>query len=389
MLKRFFASSDTQAELVRLAHLSEESTSDIEDRAVDAAIESICRKALDQFDESDIEAALAQLKDEDGPAYDDLLAHAEDCAQSIIGQDKLHLLVLIPVFAWSRFKLPFGKLPKETLVKIAELYKSLYMEDDASIVIGDSLICAEHIPERLKSVRELLNAMTTRQKSPVSVFSIAKLLNHDPAPDFADTRYLVVALTAAKADAMFKQLSRGDIERARTHMDFSLRCHDILETDMRGCVFAVQPPSGFFSAWRQAENAMRVYALKALVGFVGCMGFGPSELIATTAVFTRPTPSANEPNAEIRIGISTRISPDQVVAGITWPCNPEEADPNQNFAGEVLASLQVSRIAALDQVFTMEWCEDCGAPLYANPEGYVTHIEVPESMQQSATPTLN
>ena len=135
---------------------------------------------------------------------------------------------------------------------------------------------------------------------------------------------------------------------------------------------------------------MRVYALKALVDFVACMGYGPFELIATTGIFQRAIESDSEPNTEIRIGIAPLNNPSTIIAGVVWPCMTEDVEGTQQFAGEVLASCDVTRIAALEQTFTMEWCEDCGAPLYANKDGLVTHIEVPEEVNaDSFAPTLN
>jgi uncharacterized Zn finger protein (UPF0148 family) len=39
------------------------------------------------------------------------------------------------------------------------------------------------------------------------------------------------------------------------------------------------------------------------------------------------------------------------------------------------ASATVKRLAA---TFTPEYCEDCGAPLFANGEGEIVHAELPE-----------
>jgi hypothetical protein len=42
-------------------------------------------------------------------------------------------------------------------------------------------------------------------------------------------------------------------------------------------------------------------------------------------------------------------------------------------------------VLLLDQRFPLEFCDDCGAPLYPNPEGEPVHAEMPEE-QTEATP---
>ena len=135
---------------------------------------------------------------------------------------------------------------------------------------------------------------------------------------------------------------------------------------------------------------MRTYVLKALVEFVKAMGFDDKDLIATIAIFHRATESASQPNAELRIGISTRDKPSQIISGVALPCTKEEAEMNQDTVAGVLQTCKVGKLYELTQLFTMEWCEDCGAPLYANPEGLVVHIEPPEDIQEDTfAPTLN
>ena len=121
------------------------------------------------------------------------------------------------------------------------------------------------------------------------------------------------------------------------------------------------------------------------------MGYSPADLIATTAVFTKMGGETHEGDGdEIRVSISVKDQPSKVVAGVVAPSMPEDNDNNQTFIGAVLDNCRVGRIIPLTQTFPMEWCEECGAPLYANPEGYVCHIEPPEGLDESKfAPTLN
>ena len=78
------------------------------------------------------------------------------------------------------------------------------------------------------------------------------------------------------------------------------------------------------------------------------------------------------------------------MAGVVWPCEVPELESIQDFAGQILFSQGVKSIVSHDIRFPLEWCENCWAPLYANPEGFVTHIESPDEKSAGAfAPTLN
>lgn len=376
-------------EFVRLAKIACESSSRFEDSLVDYDLERCCREALDKLDDSDIEAALAELKNDAGPAYDELLAIAEDCAETIDRPGDVHLLVLIPILAWSRYRIRFGEIESTPLVAIANAYREYFASPSAKVTMGNCLISAEHIPEQLYKVRMLLNKLIASGNGHGSIVDVRDLLTGAPPADFSDTRYLVAVVSASSATELFHSRSETYEERARACMNFCMQCHNALAMTMIGSVFDVQPPAAFFSAWRQSETAMRVYALKSLVSFVECMGFSADQLIVTTAIFTRPVQSDTEPNTELRIGVSLKKKPDATIAGIVWPVLDDDVEQTQTLAGDILSSCAVTNLIALDQTFPMEWCEDCGAPVYATPNGLVTHIEAPDEDATEFAPTLN
>jgi len=376
--------------LVNLAYRACEAGSNFEDRQIDSQIESFCEQALARYDDSDIEAALSVLKSDEGPAYDSLLTIAEDCAESYVDEKGAHLLVLVPLLAWSRYRIAFGKMPGDLTRNLAELYRQYFATPQCTVVVGDTLISAEHIPERLSLVRRLLQTLVAKGEHGESC-DIASLLDSDPPADFSDSRYVVLAVSAPTTSALFPAPQETRIERSRATMQFCLQAHEVLSEFLLGSVFEVQTPAAFFASWRQSEAAMRVYSLKSLVSFVSCMGYTEEEMIATVALFTDPQSEDGEQSqAEIRVGISANRAPNRVLAGVTWPCDLADADGTQDFACDVLTTRGVKSIVAFEQTFPMEWCEECGAPLYANPEGFVTHVENPDADEKEALPpTLN
>ncbi|MBP9800923.1 MAG: DUF2863 family protein, partial [Sterolibacterium sp.] len=49
-----------------------------------------------------------------------------------------------------------------------------------------------------------------------------------------------------------------------------------------------------------------------------------------------------------------------------------------------LRGLGIGEILHIDHRLPVEYCDDCGTPLYANPEGEPVHAEMPEEQAEAA-----
>ena len=155
---------EAASELIRYARLATEATSRFEDGVVDTGFESAVRAPLDKGEDAVIETALNRLKEEESPAYEELLSMAEDCAQTRVDAKGVHLLVLIPIMCWSRYLIPHGKISNEALKATAELFQKGWATEKATVQIGDCLLSADHLPEGLADVRHLLDRLTKKTK---------------------------------------------------------------------------------------------------------------------------------------------------------------------------------------------------------------------------------
>ena len=69
---------------------------------------------------------------------------------------------------------------------------------------------------------------------------------------------------------------------------------------------------------------------------------------------------------------------------VVWPLLGQE-DDSADVLGEIEAALKesgVTRIEQLDQRFPLEYCDDCGAPMYPSPDGEAVHAELPEAQAE-------
>lgn len=71
---------------------------------------------------------------------------------------------------------------------------------------------------------------------------------------------------------------------------------------------------------------------------------------------------------------------------MVWPLLGSE-DENTDVAAEIELTLKQSgltHILMLDQRMPLEYCEDCGAPMFPNNDGESVHAEMPEAEDNAA-----
>ena len=88
---------------------------------------------------------------------------------------------------------------------------------------------------------------------------------------------------------------------------------------------------------------------------------------------------------EYRIGIGPRDS-DDIYYGVVWPLLGTE-DDNAEVVPEIeaiLAEAGFQDVTIHDHRFPLEFCDDCGSPLYPNKEGELIHAEMPEQPAHGA-----
>ena len=100
---------------------------------------------------------------------------------------------------------------------------------------------------------------------------------------------------------------------------------------------------------------------------------GPGDDVMVVANF------AHVAREEYRIGFSRRDE-DGIVHGVVWPLLGVE-DESADIPGQietVLRACGVGGVIYLDHRFPLEFCDDCGAPMYPSAEGETIHAEMPE-----------
>jgi len=390
---RFISRARHQADadtLAKLARRLSESGSRIEDRLWERRLVELVNDRLARGFGDAIEAALEELGSEHPRAYDDLADLAESCAESttveIDGKPHDALLLAIPLLAWSRYRLPATKLSPTVVENVLAQVVGHLAPRGARCAVADYLFSIDQLPESLGEVRDtadqLFSAAVQDGRHKVDAKSL-----REPIAMLADARYLLAAIVVAQGSPLFHWQQTGvDPDSKLSAMQaFREQLDNVVTPVMTGCKFRTLPPNAFHAALRQGDRELREFSLEAAISYLKLsFDLSPSALQATIA----PYDEKRERSApEIRIGISRAAEDDLVIEGVVWPLLGDDEERSVEEIEAALRRLGVVRIVAHAHRFPLEFCDDCGAPMFPNAAGHSVHTEPPdEGEEQPSTP---
>lgn len=362
-------------DLDTLIHLATElgkSSSRIEDVFWEPRVNAVIDRLLLAGDDDTLNAGLDQLYQEGNPGYESLADLIECRAESLPTGEVDTLLIAAPILGWSRYSIPSGGISADVLANLRTHLKAYILANDVRLAVADALYSPDQLPAGFSEIARL-------------TLKLGKAALHDrdvhidPAqlPEtthfLSDTRYLIAAISTPRGAALFRW-QEIDGSRDSAQRSWVLQGGEALRPLFPACAIEALPPLAFFAACREADRQSRAYALKASTAFLGTqLNLAPGDLRAVIGAFH------DQRLEEYRIGF-TRTSTIDVIHGVIWPLLESE-DENTDVVSQIEATLKecgIRDVITLDQRFPVEFCDDCGAPLYPNPEGEPVHAEMPE-----------
>lgn len=380
---------DRDAErLVRLARGLAESGSRIEDLYWEGELEASIAASLAAGQDEPINLALDRLHEAQGGAYE-LLA---DLIEAKVGGDSVdtpegprhYLLIALPVLAWSRYAIPARALPVETLAALSTQLAAHVLAAEARLVLADILYSPDQIPYGYAETRRYAEALWRTVDAGKTTFHEDPAQLPEAAAYVSDVRYLLGALSVPAGRPVFRW-NEADGSRQRDLEQWRAQGGPNLRPLLPGCSFELLLPEAYFAAWREADREGRPHALAAAVAYLQmALALEPAALQAVAAPFH------DHKLVEWRIGLALRRT-GQVVHGVVWPLlgTEDEGDDGASRIEEVLRQVGVGEVRILEQRFPLEYCEDCGAPLYPNAAGDIVHAEMPEEDAPQAPTQLH
>ena len=370
------------AELQRLATGLSESGGKLEDAYWESQLAELVDSLLKNGAEDDLNTALDRLFEANPRAHDELAdmveSRAETSAMDAGGQPYDILLFAAPILAWSRFSIPAGPLPKSTLDILRTQLGAHVFGADARVSLADYLFSPDQLPRSFCDTWELQRAL-----------GAAALAGQNLAIDssgfaetnrfLSDVRYLVGAIAVPPGTPVFRW-NEKDGNKETALKEWIRQGSPSLEPLLTGCAWQPLLADAYHSACRAADRQSRPYSVKASVAFLQTVqSLTPADLRAVVG------PCYDRRLEEYRVSLGPRDK-DDVFHGVVWPLLGAE-DEATDAAGEIEAVLRecgVKDVLFLDHHFPMEFCDDCGAPLYPNAEGEMVHAELPEQPTASS-----
>jgi len=375
--------------LVTPAHALGASGSRIEDTFWERRLMPEVARLLDAGADQAIDAALDALHPV-LPAYEALIEVVETLSESIDleheGVQYQALLVAAPILAWSKYAIPSGPLRADTAAAMLTQLQAHVAAATTRVALAPILYSLDQLPQGFSGLRSMTRTLALQALQGKPAPAVAAALP-DTVALLADSRYLLAAFVAPQGEALFQwqEFSAKDStgkpmqNRDQTLARWREQGQPNLTNAMSGCVLELLLPDGFHVSCREADRLIRPYSVPAALALIeNIMQTEAAQLRAVIAPF------GTEGVEEFRIGLTKKNSQD-VVHGIIWPLYGTEQGPEPDGPMEQIDALLrksgLTDILILNELFPMEFCDDCGAPLYADPQADLVHAEFPEETE--------
>jgi hypothetical protein len=393
-------SADSQR-LVMFAQAVVLAASRLEERAWERNLDALTHKLLKSGHQETVDTALDELFKIQSGAYDALMesleAGSESCRIEHDGAPYDALLIAMPILAWTRFSIASGPIAADMLTTLTAHLCAHVLAADVRVAMAPTLFSIDQMPRN--HVETL--AITQRLAQAALKGTVLKPAANAPdtAPFLADTRYLLAAVAVPAGEPLFYWQTGANLsERDDALLQWRNQATPNITKLLPGCGIELLLPEAYYVACREADKQIRPTSIRAATHYLThTLSVEPSDLGATIGSFCDEAMDGRID--EYRIGFTLQQEP-EVIYGIVWPLYGEEDDdsraapmdasgrplavsenvsktPLEQIVG-LLQATGITRIKHHSEHFAMEYCDDCGAPLYPDMEAELVHAEMPE-----------
>ena len=293
------------------------------------------------------------------------------------------LLVAAPIVVWSKYAIPSGVIARDHADTLQVHLQAHVLAQGARVAMVPYLYSIDQLPRHFSELRKLAARLADGAVTgEVPRLDLARL--PDTAHLLADTRFLVACAAVPRGSALFRwqEDASGHAGRAGSLEQWISQARPTLSRLLPGCVFECLLPDAYYVNCRESDRRVRPFGIRAATAFLeNALGAKPADLQAVVAGF------GEERIDEYRIAFSV-IGETDVAHGVVWPLyGREDENARPGPLDEVttqLAEVGVTEVKKLAATFAPEYCEDCGAPLFANGDGEIVHAELPEEADTQA-----
>ncbi len=373
--------------LIALANGLNASGSLTEDRYWEEQMSALAARLLENGNDAPIDGALDHLYQTNLGAYDTLIELVENESEAVAVMQGDHawqgLLIAAPIVAWSKYAIPSGTIAREAADTLLVQLRAHVLADDARATLVPYLYSIDQLPRHFSELRRLASKLADAAiAGEAPKLDLARL--PETAQLLADTRFLIACAAVPRGHALFRwqKDASGHAGRAGSLEQWIAQARPTIAKLLPGCVFECLLPDAYYVNCRESDRRVRPFGIRAAVAFLeNALGVKPADLQAVVAGF------GEERADEYRVAFSL-MGDTEVAHGVVWPLyGREDESARPGPIDEVLAQLGesgITEVKKLPGTFTPEYCEDCGAPLFANAEAEIVHAELPEEADTQA-----
>ncbi|MDQ2989415.1 MAG: DUF2863 family protein [Pseudomonadota bacterium] len=394
--------------LVSVSMAIAQAASRVEERTWENQLDTQLQKLLKSGHQDTVDTVLNALFKDDLNAYDVLMEAVEAVSESSV-MVELHdgvetswqaLLVAAPILAWTRFSIASGAIPAELATTLSAHFSAHLLAEGTKMAMAPTLFAIDQLPRTHAETYAITHKLAQAAFKGSAIKPAGK--PPETAPFLADTRYLLMAVVAPLGAPLFRwqepqhQLNFAG-ERNSALAQWREQATPNVARLLPGCGIELLLPEAYYVACREADKLIRPVSIRAAVHYLtNTLGVEASDLRAVVAGFGEE--SAEGQIDEYRVAFTLRQESD-VIYGIVWPLYGQEDEDGTPVEGLSIAGLEDQK-APLDEIiahlneagvthvkkhserFVSEYCDDCGAPYFADPSGELVHAEMPEDTPQ-------
>lgn len=359
------------ARLVRIALAMEEAGSQIERETWQQQALTLIASQFQKKNNETLEQTLDFLWVDHPAACEALSVLIDSCAESLTHAAGYNTVLLaVPMLAWSRYSIPSGQLKPQRLQELRQFLQETVLADDVKLALADTLYSPDQLPRGFIETHELLEKLND---------AVQQGRDYHPPTDsmpkvgeyVADVRYVFAAASFPKGASIFRW-QNNDITPTEVLTHWTLASKTWLSQVFPGCHIQALLPNAFFSAWRKLEQESRPFALRAAVSYLcEVLAVLPAQLQAVVV------PCYDNTLEEYRIGLSL-LNKGNILHGVVWPLVDDEHEDNDVLPQIEAELTQLGKVIVLANSMPVEYCDECGTPLFPNADGDLQHPEMPE-----------
>ncbi|MFZ6690660.1 DUF2863 family protein [Undibacterium sp. SXout20W] len=391
------------AESQRLVNLSlavAQSASRMEDLAWQEKLDLYVAKNLKQHHQDILDAAAENLFASHPNGYEVLVETLETISTSAIFEVQGHqyytLLIAAPILAWTRFEISSGSISVDALASLSHQLSTQLLVDQAKLRLLPNLYSIDQLPRNHTETYALMErqAMSLLKNSTPPV----EAERAQTVPFLADIRYLLAVLVTPIDAPLFQWQALDapyDCVKAKSAalLEWQQQVEPTIKNLLPGCGIELLLPEAYYTACREADIKIRPASIRSAVFYLTqTLGKEANQFeVVIAACGVQETPGQID---EFRISFCLVEAP-EVIYGVVWPLYQAEdqlaalgMDDTGQVNGdipEILTECGIVNILQLEEIFAMEFCDDCGTPLFADREAELVHPEMPEDTPTPGT----